>query len=627
MEHLRRPGRAQRLFTSSSSLLSRARRWSILVACGALALGFTAAMANAFGASTSPSPAAGKIVLRVGWTNDPDNLNPFIGYESSSYEIMHLNYDLLVGFSATDMGPRPELATSWTHSADGKVWTFQIRQGVKWQDGVPFTAHDVAFTYNYILKNQLSAYYSYLNNVKSVTAPNDSTVVITCSKPKANILALFIPIVPEHIWGKIPPKAAENTYVNKPPIIGTGPFQTTEVVKGRYVIMQANKDYWRGAPKIDEIIFNTYQNADNMVADLRTGALDVAWDIPKAQFQALSSTPGIKTLAGMGMPAEDELCFNAYKGASSLANPAVKDPAFRRALNWAVDRNKIVQLAYDGYATPGSSIIPSGYYSPALDWHWQPPADEAYGFDLNKARQLLAQAGYKDSDGDGIVNDPHTGKDVVLRLWARSESTSSQISARLIAGWFRQVGVKINLSVMDDGAISDKNYNTVNGKYAPDFDMYVWGWGWDVDPDFALSVFTTSQINGWSDCGWADPAYDKLYTLQQTTIDPQQRKQVVWQMEEMLYRESPYIVLAYPKELEAYNVSRWAGWVQAPAKVGLVIYTNMNVDTYWSVHPKTGTVTTGSSHSWLIVLIVVAAIVVALVVWLLVRRRRPLAEE
>ena len=92
------------------------------------------------------------MVLHVGWTNDPDNLNPFIGAETSSYEIWRLNYDFLTGYSL-DLQPTPELATSWETSPDGKIWTFHLRDGVKWQDGEAFTADDVAFTYNYIVDN------------------------------------------------------------------------------------------------------------------------------------------------------------------------------------------------------------------------------------------------------------------------------------------------------------------------------------------------------------------------------------------------------------------------------------------------------------------------------------------
>ena len=135
-----------------------------LLAAG-LATGFSAALA-----SPSASPPAGKVTLRVGWVNEPDNLNPFIGYSTSSYLIYHLNYDQLTGCKASDVTPDADLAESWTHDASGNVWTFKLRPGVKWQDGVNFTA-DVVFTYRYIIDNQLSAFTSYTSGTEKGQHP------------------------------------------------------------------------------------------------------------------------------------------------------------------------------------------------------------------------------------------------------------------------------------------------------------------------------------------------------------------------------------------------------------------------------------------------------------------------
>src|SRR5664280_42752 len=138
------------------------RRRALLIAVVALlAVGLVWGLGSALAGGESASPAAGKTVLRLGWTNDPDNLNPFIGYESSSYEIFHLNYDLLFGFDAKTLRPTPELAAEVPTqangglSADGKTYTIKLRHNVKWQDGQAFTAADVAFTFNYIMKNCL----------------------------------------------------------------------------------------------------------------------------------------------------------------------------------------------------------------------------------------------------------------------------------------------------------------------------------------------------------------------------------------------------------------------------------------------------------------------------------------
>ena len=239
-------------------------------------------------ASSSASPAAGQgATFRVGWLLEPDNLNPFIGLLGQDYEIWHLNYDFLVGFDAKDLSPKPELAESWTVSADGKTWTFKIRQGVKWQDGQPLTAKDVAFTYNYIVKNDLQTLAIYTGGITGAVATDDYTVDITTDKPKSNMLAMVVPIIPEHIWSKVSGKAATTTYQNEPPIIGSGPFQTVEWSQGKYIRMVANKDYWGGKPKVDELFFENYKSADTMTADLKQGAIDAAVELPQAQYPSV----------------------------------------------------------------------------------------------------------------------------------------------------------------------------------------------------------------------------------------------------------------------------------------------------------------------------------------------------
>ena len=178
-----------------------------------------------------------------------------------------------------------------------------------------------------------------------------------------------------------------------------------------------------------------------------------------------------------------------------------------------------------------------------------------------KPGSQLDAAGYTDTDGDGIRE--YKGEPIELRLWARSESMSSQKAGKLIAGWFGQIGLEIDYQVLDDGFLADKQYNYDGDTFAPDYDLFIWGWGGDIDPNFILSIFTTSQINGWSDCNWSNQEYD-AFLQQQRTIDPQKRKHRPPHAGDLL-RESPYIVLMYPANYEAYNTEKWTGWVRSPA--------------------------------------------------------------
>ncbi len=141
------------------------RRFAIAIIAATLVFGLVGGVVRA-ASSPSASPGGDKVVLRIGMMQEVDNLNPFVGYSVPAYEVYHLNYDMLVGY-APNGDVRPEIADSWTASPDGLVWTFKIHPGIKWQDGTPLTAKDVAFTYNYIIDNELSAFSSYTVNMKA----------------------------------------------------------------------------------------------------------------------------------------------------------------------------------------------------------------------------------------------------------------------------------------------------------------------------------------------------------------------------------------------------------------------------------------------------------------------------
>jgi len=596
------------------------RRFALAIIVATLLIGLAGGVARA-ATSASPSPGAEKVVLRVGTLQDIDSLNPFAGVTVAAYEMFHLNYDMLTGYAA-DGTVRPEIADSWETSVDGLTWTFKIHPGIKWQDGEPLTASDVAFTYNYIIDNELSAYTSSTLNIKDAVAIDDATVEFHLKKPKSTMLRLWIPIVPEHIWSKIPGDKA-GTYNSKPPVIGSGPFQVIEVQKGSYVRFAANKDYWKGAPKVDEAILEVYQNQDTMSMDLKSGAIDVAVELPAPQFDALKSEPGITAKPAL-FRYFVELAMNVYDNDNSQANPVLRDLKFRQAISWAVDKQKIIDTALSGYGSVGQSII-----GPFTDGAWTPSPEETFGYDMAKAAQLLDDAGYTDSNGDGIREDKK-GKPIELRLWSRSESPEQQRAGKLIAGSFEELGLNIILSVENDGAINDGIYAYKGDTYAPDYDMFIWGWGGTADPGYQLGSFLTSQIEWWNDACWSNTEYDSLFDQQDAEMDWPTREQQVQRMQQIFYDDAPYVVLYYPQTLIAYNTSKWEGWVPYPGETGRVVLQNDNIDTYVQVHLKAAATTTtdsGSSSTTLIIIAVVAALAVIVIVLLLVRRSRGPAVE
>lgn len=569
------------------------------------------------GGAAGASSTAGKVILRIGIPEDVDGMNPFSAWSSITWEAFRLNYDFITWYNDRYQ-PTPDLAESWSTSADGKTWTFKIRQGVTWQDGQPLTAHDIAFTYNYILENDLGAYTGYLTHVTSVTAPDDQTVVIRSSKPNAGMLALYIPILPEHIWKDVP-KNKIDSWINVP-TIGSGPFQVTEMKKGHWVKMVANKDYFGGRPTIDEIWFEVYQSADSMIADYRAGNLDAIADVPATNIAGLKSMPGsaVAVAPAIGF---HEMGFNCWDSPKSKGNPLLRDWRLRNAIAWAIDKQKIVDAAMAGLAQPGTSVI-----SPLVPWHWEPPADQKITYNPEKAKQLLAAAGYIDRNGDGIREAPN-GKPLDFRLTPLNEYPEDIAAAKLISAWLKDVGIKTRIQTMTEAAFGD-------AYWAGDMDIYFWSWGGDIDPGFMLSCFTTDQIHNWSDCYYSNPVYDKLYVQQAGAVDPANpsdtslRKAITDRMQQILYEQQPYNVLWYNVNLQAYRTDRFTGWHLVPPGNGAPLWNFMRT-TYLNLKPVTAAsaASGGNSSTWIWVVVAVGAAVVVLTVVLLRRRPRHVEED
>ncbi len=572
----------------------------------------------------SASPAADTTTFRVGWLLEPDNLNPFIGLVGQDYEIWHLNYDFLVGWDPEDFSPRPEIAESWEVSEDGTTWTFKIRQGVKWQDGEPLTAEDVAFTFNYIIENELSTLDVYTRGIVGAEAPDDATCIITTERPKANMLSTVVPILPEHIWSKVSGEEATTSYQNPPPIVGSGPFQVVEWQKGKFLRLVANKDYWGGAPKIDELIFENYRNADTMAADLKQGAIDAATGIPLAQITALESAPNLDVIKGTFWRF-NQLGFNCYDSPNSLGDPVLLDEKFRQALSWAIDRQKIVDVAFFGQADVGSTLLP-----PYSTFHYEPSADELVTYDPEEAKSQLDLAGYEDVDGDGF-RETKDGKPLDLDLMVTNDAPENRTAAKLIAGYFKDVGIKVTLRIVDAGVLLDAQYNYKGDVYAPDYDMFIWFWTQDSDPSFMLAVPTEDNIEGWNDTLWWSPETDKLFDDQDQALDVDQRIAAAQEMQKLVYQAANYLIFAYPYQMEAYNSDKWEGVVPSPSDIegydGSAFYNYQNIDTYKSVTKKTATTADGGADTTVLLIVgVVVAIIVIGVIVMVVRRRAARSE-
>jgi peptide/nickel transport system substrate-binding protein len=290
----------------------------------------------------------------------------------------------------------------------------------------------------------------------------------------------------------------------------------------------------------------------------------------------------------------------------------------------AIDRDKLVSVAHGGLATPGTTLVnPDTWVDP--DWHWQPPAEQMLSFDLEKAKQTLEAAGYKDTNGDG-VREGKDGKPIKLRLWASSDVPPTQSEGKLIAGWWKEIGIDVELAVVNQGTIDDAVWNYEGATYVPDYDCIVVASSGFLDPGLTLDMYTKAQIQNWNDACWWNPEYDKLAAGVSTQMDTGQRKQDIDRMQEIFYEDAPTSVLTYPKELEAYNTEDWTGWtpLMVGGQPGPVFGTSANPETYLNLKPVAQSKTSGGggiSTTTILIIVVAALVVVAVIVWLVVRRR------
>lgn len=595
----------------------------------------------AAGAAEVASSQSSK-VLRVGVTREVDTLNPFISITLMGTSILRYQFEFLTTFSQGTMTPEGALAESWETSDDKLTWTYHFRKDIKWSDGQPVTAKDAAWTFQKMLDDEVAqtANGSYVQQWESVEATDDWTLKIKTKVPQATMDALDIPIVPEHVWSKMSDIGAEPEF----PMVGNGPYYVTEFKEAQYTKMKANKNYWRGAPKVDELHFIYFSNSDAAVAALQSGDVDVINQLTPTQFDALRGDPNIE-LNNAKNRRFNELLINpgaATKDGTPIGNgnPALKDIKLRQAIAQAIDSKTLVDKVWGGYATEAAGYIPPVF----KDFAWEPSGDQVRKFDLDAANKALDEAGYKRGP-DGIRLDKQ-GKPLNLRLLVHAGRDLDENGSPFIKGWLKEIGINVTIQPRSDNQV---NEDTTRG----DFDLAMSGWSANPDPDYVLSLQTCGNRpnadgkGGTPDSFLCDKEYDDLYAQQLSEFDRQKRIDIVKKMQAKLYDQATLVILGYDNALEAFRKDRFEGFPKQPAEDGVIMFQQ----SYWGflgatpkgegpvpVYDGSQGATSGgdtteaagedSSDTGLILGIVGGVIVVVLVVGLLVARgRRKTADD
>lgn len=547
------------------------------------------------GPSGSARESAKPAVLTIGSDDTVDSLNPFNSIYLLPTQIGRLMYDYLTNYDPRTQQPVPGLAASWRATDNGLLWKYYLRHNATWSDGQPVTSRDVAFTYNLIMHNPLAATAngSFTTTFKSVTAVGGYEVDIALGKPQATMLALDIPIVPQHVYAEHGSRLSAFDDDSSFPVVSDGPFILTGYAQGQSITLKANPAYWRGRPKFDELVFRIYQDKDAEVEALRKGEADFIFGLDPTQFTSLRGAPHVALNHAVGA---SFMSLTMNPGATTLsgqhfgdANPALRNPLLRKAIMYAINKQELVSKVWGGYAKPGAGYIPPAF--PAFEWG--PPASLATGYNPRMANQLLDQAGYRRGP-DGMRLTP-SGKPLTLRLYAENDLDDAIADVPYITGWLKAVGIAVTPSVMAGNALQSA---TRAGSYDLIFDT----WAVNPVPDLVLAMQTCGTRPGkpgviaQSDDGICDPAYDRLYHASVSDLDPGRYTADVKALEQRLYTDHYINVLYYSDELEAYRTDVIASMEKQPQPGGSYFLQN-GYWGLWSAVPASAPRSGGSSSA------------------------------
>ena len=514
--------------------------------------------------------------VRIGWNGEPDTLNPGMAQLNESFSIFSLIYDTLYILNL-DGSYSLSLAESVDVSEDGMVWTFNIREGVVFSDGRPLTAGDVAFSFNlYSNAEEFVFMPGYTTYFESVEATPENEVVITLTEAIPNmesqLYALYV--LPRHIWENIEDPTTLDLPISQS--VGSGPFKLVEYVPGQFIRLESRRGHYLYSPKIGGVEFRIYTDISSMIQDFSNKQLDVIASLPVDAVSALEGMSGIQVVAGPPVaPSVSDIIFNQVDpencpvdaGGLCTGHPALRDRNMRLAMAHAIDKQTLIDEVMLGLADPGLTLIPKGlgsFFNSSI---------RDYDYDVGRANRILDEAGYTDTDGDGVREMPDGSRDLTFRLEWPDDILYARDEAELLKIMWGQIGIAVVMLSVEAGELTSRCCP------AFDYDILLWEWGSDPDPSFLLSVMLTDEIpSGYNETGYSNSQYDELFAKQATALDDEERRRFIWQMQNLVHDDVVYIIPFYQKAVQAYRSDTFRGWLinsgnldlTAPSSLGIV---------------------------------------------------------
>lgn len=473
---------------------------------------------------------------------DPSRLNPLLASDSASGSVNGYLFNGLVKYDR-DLKLVGDLAESWEVRRDGLEILFHLRKNVSWHDGVAFTANDVVFTYQRLMDPKvMTPYGSDFALVKSVTAMDPWTVRVVYKEPFAPALESWgIGMVPRHVFEK----GDFNTNpANRAPV-GTGPYKFQLLKTDEKAVLVANEAYFEGRPLIDRVVIRVIPDGSVQFLELRNQSID-SMGLTPDQYIAYDSF--FKHHQKFRYPSFSYTFFGF-----NLQRDLFKDLRVRQALALALDKREIINGVLLGYGRSATGPFPPS------SWAFDPTVPEL-PFDPSRAKALLADAGWRDTDGDGLLDKD--GKPFTFTVMTNQGNKIREQTAVILQSHFARVGLKMEVRILEWSSFIHDFVDKGN------FDAIILGWNLGRDPDQYLIWHSSQKGEGrYNFIGYQNPVADQLWEEGRRTFDQAKRQGIYRKLHRLLADDLPTIFLYYPEALPTVH-KRFHNVIVAPAGIG-----------------------------------------------------------
>ena len=548
---------------------SRLRRFHVSTILAAAALGAAAlGCSKKDGPATEPQlqasaqPVTGG-TFHVASIGEPSNLLPPLATDSASFDIIGQVYNTLIKYNGK-YEFEGDLAERWEVLDSGLRFRFYLRKNIKFHDGHPCTARDVIQSYKIMTDPRTpTAYAVNYTKIKSVTAIDDYTVDVSYTESHAPALddLASLHILPGHLVTSAE-KIAEHPLNRKP--IGTGPYMFVEWQSNVKITLKANPDYFLGRPNIEGFEYRIIPDQQTIFLELKTGHLDRGGLTP-LQWERQTNTPDIQKL----LTKYEWTGLNYTYLGFNLKREPFADKRVRHALNYAINRTQIIDGVLMGHGKPLYGPMPP-------DLWYSNPNLPTYPYDPAKAKALLAEAGFKDTDGDGILD--RNGSKFSFEVITNQGNPLREQTAQIMQANFKDLGIDMQIRVVEWSAFLEKFVDTRN------FDAIILGWALGPEPD-QYNFWHSSQTGKkqFNFVGYNNPRVDELLEISRRTVEREARKKALYELQSILAEDAPYAWLFTPDSLAVvhtrirgvekdiagigHNFEHW--WIPAPMQAAI----------------------------------------------------------